>query len=337
MKIHVPVAAILVGGLIHSSTAQQWEPLPMVRSDILAAGHSPGGEGGQFPEMITVDSRDGQVILFGTDVGGIFRSEDGGRHFVPCNLGFSAAGACGFAIDPRNPARVLAVGDNASHPYYEYGGIYRSTDKGASWTQTFSRANSSDGHDRGRDQIAFDPASFAPEPGGGAGGCRIAYWVEEYSQAEPGGKLFKTTDGGVTWARAVNAPEYEGGDGAGTILKALPTRGWVYLANAHGLFRSTDGAVSFKKIIQEPVVSLDTVPSVAMGVWASTGKELLRSEDGGETFTRLPIPESAGALARLKVSPADPLRLIARDTKNGPRHWSADGGRPGALPPSTRV
>ena len=62
-------------------------------------------------------------------------------------------------------------------------------------------------------------------------------------------------------------------------------------------------------------------------MWASTGRELLRSEDGGNTFARLPAPQSVGALSRVKVSPADPRRLLARDAKGGQRHYSADGGK----------
>lgn len=112
-----------------SATAQTWEPIPMVSQKQLDAGYI-GGEGFQWPQSLEVDQVDGSFILYGTDVGGIWRSTDHGKLFEPANVGYHARGNCGFAIDPKNNSRALAVAGNSFNNRYH--GLYLTTDKGAS-------------------------------------------------------------------------------------------------------------------------------------------------------------------------------------------------------------
>ena len=92
-----------------------WLPIPMVSQAQLDARVWPGGEGCQYPQMIAVDSQDGSFVLYGTDVGGMYRSTNGGKVFQPCNVGVGTAGAVGFAIDPRNKLRCLEGGDGGGN------------------------------------------------------------------------------------------------------------------------------------------------------------------------------------------------------------------------------
>jgi photosystem II stability/assembly factor-like uncharacterized protein len=57
----------------------------------------------------------------------LFRTTNGGRNWAPANGNLPSASLQGFAVDPRNPARIYAaIGGQ---------GVYRSKDGGKRWTQ----------------------------------------------------------------------------------------------------------------------------------------------------------------------------------------------------------
>ena len=183
-------------------TGEHWQALAMERPDLLAQGIRPGGEGCQYPQTVAIDATDGRFLLYGTDVGGIFRSTDGGRTFSPCDMGYSAIGSCGFAIDPRNPKRCLSVGDNSGQDgnvYYMYDGIYLSTDQGASWKQVLPKLNR--GNEKAREQVAFDPSSYRAA----LATARSPIGPRKATDRNPGGRLYKTTDGAQPGRRSPTA------------------------------------------------------------------------------------------------------------------------------------
>ncbi len=302
-----------------STHNEHWIPLPMVSSPMLATGIKPGGEGCQYPQTIAIDSLKGDFILFGTDVGGIYRSIDAGKTFSPCDMGYSAVGSCGFAIDSKNPDRCLSIGDNSGGPYYIYDGVYLSTDRGASWKQVLPKLNR--GSEKARDQTAFDASSWDPAKGY----CTVAYWAEEGNAEEPGGRLYKTTNGGESWTEAANGAAYGGGK-ASSMLKVNPKTGAVYIANDNGFYRSVDGGVTFKRFLAGSFTSLDVVANLPNVVIVSTETSLMRSEDGGETFAAV-ASTGLSAFYRVHVSPAEPKRMLAQNPKSGERFFSLDGGR----------
>ena len=304
---------------VRSPGGEYWQPVAMERPDLLAAGIQPGGEGCQYPQTIAVDSVNGSFILYGTDVGGIFRSVDGGRTFLSANLGYSACGSSAFAIDPKNPNRCLAVGDNAGNAYYQYDGIYLSTDRGASWTQALPKANRP--NEKAREQIAYDPGSFDPK----RGYCTVAYWAEEGNDAEAEGRIYKTTDGGESWTQIADGPAYSGGKRT-TLLKVAPVGGTVYLANDSGFYKSTDGGATFTRKADGNFTSLDVIATRPRAVYITTGDTLSVSNDGGETFTAIPHTGIDG-FYRVKVSPADPQRMLCQNPKTNARCFSNDGGK----------
>lgn len=56
-----------------------WSAIPMVSKELLQKhGVTTGGEGCQWPIGMAI-SKDGNLLLYGTDVGGVYRSEDGGK------------------------------------------------------------------------------------------------------------------------------------------------------------------------------------------------------------------------------------------------------------------
>jgi len=86
----------------------EWEAIPMVTAEMKSGGIS-GGEGGQRMTALAI-SADGELLIAGTDVAGMWRSEYGGQNWEMVYGGFYAKGVFSVAIDPVNKNRVIAYG-----------------------------------------------------------------------------------------------------------------------------------------------------------------------------------------------------------------------------------
>jgi photosystem II stability/assembly factor-like uncharacterized protein len=302
-----------------SAPSEQWWPVPLVPKAVVDAGHRPGGEGGQWPQAICIDPVDGKFLLYGTDVGGIFRSLDSGKTFEPCNMGYTPRGNCGFAIDPVNTSRALAIGANSLE--MDCHGIYLTTDKGSSWSHVLPKKTK--GYRDFREQVTFDKSSYDV----GAGCCKVAYWSAAASSADGTGRLYKSADGGETWAEVADSQPLGGG-----IVKVHPAKGYVYVANGGGLFKSSDGGGSFAQTVQGGVTGLDVVATQPDRVFACKGNEVLVSRDAGETFTSVTPGGLPGKrnLLQIRVSPANINRMVIENNEGDyqwQKYYSTDGGR----------
>ena len=99
----------------------------------------------------------------GTDVGGIFRSSDGGATWKKCSGGLpNDTGRIGLAVTPANPKVVMAVvqsdangASDIRNIHSKAGGVFRSEDEGEHWT----RQNDIDPRPFYFSQIRLDPAN----------------------------------------------------------------------------------------------------------------------------------------------------------------------------------
>ncbi|HLI47371.1 MAG TPA: hypothetical protein VKV18_01595 [Chthonomonas sp.] len=82
-----------------------WIPVPLITKAMRDAGVAPGGEGAQMIRTLAISQTDPNFLMMGTDVGGIYRTLDGGKHWQVCMVGWYARGGNYFAIDPRNADR----------------------------------------------------------------------------------------------------------------------------------------------------------------------------------------------------------------------------------------
>lgn len=301
--------------------ATAWRPVPILTQAQRAAGLAPGGEGGQWFRDIQISRSEPNFLVLAIDVGGIYRTLDGGARWEPANVGYSARGCNAVAIDPRNADRVLAVAGNSLDWKSEWGGspngLYLSTDQAASWTQVVPRLEGVGASHQGNGgAAAFDPSSYDEAKGY----CAVAYFVPR------DGGVFRSDDGGATW-REVNTEH-------GHARLAVDDRGRVYLGGdtkTVGLWRSDDRGATFRRIFAEPVHGLD----IEHGrVFASGGFGVRVSEDG-EAFTDLGAlagldRQNGKAVQNITVSPADERKLAAwvqGDDWNWVRYVSPNGGR----------
>lgn len=145
---------------------------------------------------------------------GVWRSTDGGLTWAPRNTGMGNRTINEILIHPANPNILIAAGSNQR--------IYRTTDGGASWTQSASLGN--------------NPKDIAMHPTN----PNIVYAA--------GTRFHRSTDGGVTWTQITAGVPTGVQRIAVTVSANQPN--WVYLLGGGGsglvgIYRSTDSGVNF--------------------------------------------------------------------------------------------
>lgn len=306
--------------------SDQWIPVPMISDEYAEQGYT-GGEACQQVLCPVLDPIEGKHGLFGTDVAGLYRSDDGGRSWVISTLGFDAAGATGAAFDPNNTRRCMIVGANSAAQ--DVNGLFLSEDYGETWRPVL-RARTY-GYRDFRTQIAFDESSFDPQIGGSA----IVYWSREdndkakYAMNDPA--LYKSYDGGETWERIPRTSQQ-----GGAYIAVHREKGWLITANKYGIYRSKDGGAAFEKVLDHPINSMDTVRTHPDMIWASTGDGIYISCDYGDSWSCIKgenYPDFCPD--RIRVSPMNINNIVLEDdytekaeNRFGHIHaYSHDGGK----------
>ena len=336
-----------------------WQAVPMISQEMIDKGIVEGGESCQATTSL-VTSTDGTLSFLGTDCGGFWRSLDGGHHWSLCSIGLDSAGACGTAIDPLNKNHVITVGNNTG--VTRSNGLFVTFDAAGQcvWQKVLGPSEISGAAtciSTQRDfriQIMYDTASYNAS----LGYCTTAYWSVENNTITSGGvtydqsAMWKTTDGGLTWQKLENAVGTIYVDGtaqsssaflAGAEVASVTSNGttYLYVSNANGFFRSTDGGKNWTKrdIIANAIDVVDSaVANHAAGyegyIWASADTCMYVSADFGNTWTvknaiNYPQPHASngGKVDNIVVSSLDPdnIYITWRQT-NGYGYYSNDGG-----------
>jgi hypothetical protein len=221
-----------------------------------------------------------------------------------------------IAINPTNPSFILAGSSG--------GGLWKSTDAGSTWQQVddFLPVLSIS-------CIVFDPADPS---------IVYAGTGENYSTVDAinGDGIYKSTDGGLTWAQLPatadnpSRPDPFGSDFASVTHMAISSDGTVLIVQSGGvMFRSTDGGATFSRVIQAGItMGGSTVVFDPKDSAKAVGDHLgafVYTTDAGQTWQ----PGSPGVNGRIELAyaPSDPQIVYASvDMRGGSLLRSADGG-----------
>lgn len=226
-----------------------------------------------------------------------------------CNAGLKPASAVAetlplydwSAVGPYNGAVVMSYAIDQAVPSTVYagldgGGVYKSTDGGASWNAARSGIEGLNVY-----ALAMDPLAGSAVYAGTNNG------------------LYRTFDGGASWHPA--------NPGNADFILALAASGSnIYAGTASGVFRSGDGGANWSSVTSLGGTIVQALTVTAAGnVFAGTTGGIFESSDDGATWT----PQNTG-MAHLNVTaiaanPANSQMLYAA-TWGGGIFKTTDGG-----------
>ena len=354
MRIVAPLvaSAALLAGLI--TPAAQAGICSSGQSDICrVSGYSWRNAqivGGGFVDGIVFNPAEPGLAYARTDIGGAYRWDPGARRWVPLMdfTGFddwNVLGVESIATDRTDPGKVWVAAGQYTQPWALPldGEILRSADQGRSWQVTdlpIQLASNQDGRNMG-ERLAVDPDDD-----------RILYL------ASPANGLWRSTDGGVTWAQVASFPVASTPDDIGLSFvtfgpagghRGQPTQTiFVGDASGTGLYESTDAGASWQLVPGQPtgmmpqhgVLASDGTLYVDYanqpGPNGMTNGSVWKYAAGNGTWTNI-TPEAPGAdgnpafgYAGLAVDPEHPSTvMVATNDRWSPVdtiYRSTDGG-----------
>lgn len=318
------------------TTGRRWQPL------------GPTNIGGRIVGL-ALDPQQPDTLYAAAASGGLWRSRDAGDTFEPAwpdDL-TQAMGAVAAAPDGTLFAGTGEPQPGGGSVTYGGTGMYRSTDRGATWQAVGLRDSGAIG------AIAVDPAD--------PNRVLVAATGSLYS---PGGDrgVYLSRDGGDSWARTLDVPNEFTGAVDVQLDPTDPQRVYAVLWDKRrtpdqrtyggvgsGVYRSVDGGLTWTRLGGGLPAAAPEIGRIGLGIAASEPGRLYAivnderiedgqsfagfytSGDGGDTWTRLPdTPEIATSqssfgwwFGKVWVDPDDARHLHVAGV---PLLTSADGG-----------
>jgi photosystem II stability/assembly factor-like uncharacterized protein len=245
---------------------------------------------------------------------GVYKSIDAGKTWT--HLGLDETHHIGkIAVDPRNADVVFVAAIGKLYAANPERGVFRSRDGGRTWKKVLGPNN-----DVGAVEVVIDPANSRVIYAG-LWNARRPPWYTYSPTNGPGGGIWKSVDGGDTWAQLTNGlpttPIGRTGIAVSpanprrvyAVIDALPDQGGVFRSdNAGATWTKMSGDMAlwgrgwyFEKVTVDPKnADIVYVPNVSTS----------RSMDGGKTW--VPVRGSPGGddYHQAWVSPDDSNTMI---------------------------
>src|ERR1700730_12150920 len=306
--------------------------------------------GGRTKAATGVAGRPG-VFFIGAVNGGVWRTNDYGRTWVPLFDGRPPGAIGALAVAPSSPdVLYVGSGEGLQRPDLSVGdGIYKSVDGG----RTFRHLGLRDGQQI--PQIAVDPKD--PER------LFVAVLGHPYGPNEERG-IFRSLDGGQTFEKVLYTDADTGGvdvvldpSDPRIVFAALwearqaPWENGQFRGPGSGLYKSIDGGTSWPRIGKGlPTFEGEGLGRIGLGIAPSRPSRLFatveakkngglyRSDDSGESWGRITddtrVAERADDCAEVKVHPRNPdvvftASVVVRKSVDGGKTFAALRGAPG--------
>jgi len=352
IRIWISVAGVSLL-LVVAGIARQQSPQVKVDAETISGLSSRNiGSAAMSGRIAAIDAvKEGQrlTVYVGAASGGVWKSVNGGTTFKPVFDKQPVQSIGAITIDPKNPKVVWAgTGESWTRNSVSIGdGIYKSTDGGDNWTNMGLKESER------IVKILVDSSNtnivYAAVPG------------KLWSDSDERG-LYKTTDGGKTWAKILSGPNLSTGCSMISMDAKNPKvlfagmwdfrrKGWTFRSggdsagafSGSGLFRTEDGGATWSDLNDATAnglpkkpwgrVAVTIAPSNSNVVYAFIEAEppkngLYRSDDGGKTWRALDRSQymvwRPFYFAHLIVDPKDENKIFKPD---GPLIMSSDGGK----------
>ena len=276
------------------------------------------GPPGNRVSAVAGEPGNSNVSYVGAASGGVWKSIDGGFNWRPVFDGQPAQSIGSIAVAPSDPNVVwVGTGETFIRSNVSIGnGVYKSTDAGRTWAHMGLPQSGRVG------RIVIDPRNPDIVLAASLGHC--------YGPQQERG-VYRTEDGGRTWARVLFVDENTGAADlamdpnnprvlfAGMWTVDIKTWGRTSGGPGSGVFASRDGGLTWRRLTRglppSPLgkIAVAVAPSNSNRVYAlietGQGGTLFRSDDGGEAWrvvnhSRL-LNERPHYYTRMAVSPTD--------------------------------
>jgi photosystem II stability/assembly factor-like uncharacterized protein len=300
---------------------------------------------------LTIAPSDPSVIYVGTgeealrsDItfgAGVYKSTDAGKSWRL--IGLEDSQHIGrILVDPANPDIVLVAALGHAYGPNSERGVFRSTDGGAHWTKVLYKDERT-----GAINLAADPDN--PQTVYAAlWDVHRTTWSTYAPVTGPGGGLYRSQDGGLTWTELTGHGLPAGTLGRIGVAVAAGQNGqrvYAMIDSEHdaGLYRSNDGGESWRLVCTDPRIhsrpwyfsKLAVDPQNPDVVYAPN-VALYRSTDGGAHFEAIKGAPGGDDYHQLWIDPEHPERMIvgsdqgAAVSVNGGKTWSSWYNQPTA-------
>lgn len=171
---------------------------------------------------LACDPHDAHRIYAGVEIGGSYRTDDGGRSWRPINDGlFDDIHV--LAADPNRPGRVYAGTG---------GGLYLSSDRGSGWEAHDGDVGEAYCTDLALEDLGEDTRLFLTTASGPPG-----TWEGD---GGPEARVHRSDDGGETWASLGLTPLYPSREAFTAVATEPERRGGVFVGTSEGALHYGD-------------------------------------------------------------------------------------------------
>ena len=299
----------------------------------------PAVMGGRVDDVAVVESNP-SIVYVGTASGGVWKTINAGTTWTPVFDNEAVSTIGDITVAPSDPSIVwVGTGEPNNRQSSSWGnGVYKSTDGG----QTWRHQGLAETHHIGR--IVIHPTN--PDVVYVAALGRL--WGANKERG-----VFKTTDGGQTWKHVLFINQDTGVVDVAmdpvspeTVYAAAYQRrrtvfGFVGSGPDGGLYKTTDGGASWKKVTPQPEASPEKAdrqeigrigvavyrrdPRIVYALVEHANGGIFRSEDRGETWVRMSDTNPRPMYySKVHVDPTNDQRIWVLGAQ---MFYSEDGGK----------